>query len=257
MKKMHLNWFEIVYIAISIATFQHTMWSSAITFEGLPPDDLAGRVFWYFNGALIAVAIDIGMFVAAKAIAKTRSPIMIIAFLLAATASMYTQLMFAITHAGIMTFSAGVTAVWQSRLNSLIDARIVIMPTMLPLFAVMYTIAGIRQERIISNQDAFIEIDNVQVAKSDMRILESQIKHDQFGWMCKIDGYTRFGYKTAKSRDGAIRGYFKKNFPRLRGDEERMWENVTLFDPEVSSQISSASAQKRNLLEASDVELSD
>jgi hypothetical protein len=84
----NINSFELVYIAISIATFTHTTWAAATVFEGhqpeyvqlagLNPDQILDFVVtnfdyfsWLFSGALIAVAVDCGMFIAAQELAGT------------------------------------------------------------------------------------------------------------------------------------------------------------------------------------------
>lgn len=138
-----------VYIAIAIATFTHTSWSAANVFQGVAPKATtvfswvtAELVWWYIQGALVAIAIDVGMLVAADSIAKNPSRTMLLAFILAALASAYTQLLYATHHASIFTFGAGVTPAWQARLQEAIDARIILMPLALPAFAIIYTISA-------------------------------------------------------------------------------------------------------------------
>lgn len=144
--KLFSDVFELVYIAISVATFTHTMFASAITFEGPPPDwskDPAHTIFWYLSGALVAVAIDVGLFLSAREISRRRSLPMFIAFFVAAVASFYTQTLYAVYHMADIKFASGVTDYWQEALKPGADARVIILPLMLPLFAVVYTLARI------------------------------------------------------------------------------------------------------------------
>lgn len=153
MKKLiRIGAFELVYLAIAAATFQHTTWSAAMTFEG--PRPIGGSVFqevsWYINGVLLAIAIDIGMLVAARELARRATFItrfvLTTAFLTAALASFYTQVLYSAYHTNGWVWGQGVTGAWVDHLQPFVDARVVIIPAMLPVFAIVYTLAQIAQQ---------------------------------------------------------------------------------------------------------------
>jgi hypothetical protein len=133
---------ELVYYAIAIATFTHTMWAAAMVFQGSKPTGTLDQAWWYFQGALLAVAIDVGMILSARILAREWSWAMLAAFVLAAIASAYTQVLYATHHADAFVFGAGVTDEWVNRLQRLTDARVVLLPLALPAFAIIYTLSA-------------------------------------------------------------------------------------------------------------------
>lgn len=142
MKRISFNPFEIIYIAISIATMQHTVWSSSFIFEGSIPLTPIERVWWIFNGFLIALTIDIGMFLTARQLRKQFSITAFVAFIIAALASFYMQLVYTSYHTGDFQFGIGVASQWLNVLKPFIEARVFILPLILPLFAVIYTFSN-------------------------------------------------------------------------------------------------------------------
>lgn len=159
--KFKVNAFEIVYLAISIATFNHTVWSAAFVFEGNPPEFITGtgvNVFndlianysyygWFLSGALVAIAIDAGMLISARALAKRWDWILGTAFAVGALASFFTQLLYSLHHTRQFNLGEGVSSYWNTALNPVVEARVVIIPLMLPIFALVYTAALITQKR--------------------------------------------------------------------------------------------------------------
>lgn len=155
MKLPKINWFELVYLAIALATFQHTTWAAATVFEGpRPMDDITALRLWYFNGSLLAIAIDIGMLVAARELRKAFNLVMLLAFVIAAVASFYTQILFSIAHTAEFTLGPGVSTYWKAALDGIIQARVLLVPAMLPLFAIIFTITPIVSEKQIAQQRA-------------------------------------------------------------------------------------------------------
>ena len=150
---LKINWFELVYLAIAIATFQHTTWAAATVFEGAAPQDPIALNWWYFKGSLLAVAIDIGMLVAARELRKKWNWVMVIAFVIAAIASFYTQILFSLAHTSEFKLAAGVSSYWEEFLDPLIQARVVLVPAMLPLFAIIFTITPIFAEKEVIRQE--------------------------------------------------------------------------------------------------------
>ena len=153
---MRLKWpsisvdaFRMVYWIIALATSQHTSWGAATTMQGTLPTDTTLAFWWWLQGFAFAAAIDYSMVMVATklrggTISKDdRARIWYtVTFVLVATFSIYFQLLYAWHHSDIVTKGAGVAVEWQSRLQWLIDARIVIAPFALPVIAAFYTFGG-------------------------------------------------------------------------------------------------------------------
>jgi hypothetical protein len=140
-----MNVFTLVYLCIAAATAHHTAWGAAFTMQGQPPDDLLGQLAWWLSGALFAVAVDVSMLAISRAIraGRERTPWLLLAFALVALASMFTQLLYAAHHAAPLALSAGVAPAWAAALQPLVDARVVVIPLLLPALALLYTFAGV------------------------------------------------------------------------------------------------------------------
>lgn len=143
--------FKAVYWVIALATAQHTAWGAATTMQGPLPVDSMG---WWLQGIAFAIAIDFTMVMVATKIrnggagdknqgGKLRLPNWYtITFIFVAGASFYFQLLYAWSHAQTLATAGGVASEWATRLQPLIDARIVIAPAALPFIATLYTLGG-------------------------------------------------------------------------------------------------------------------
>lgn len=157
MKIFTLDRFKLVYWVIAIATAQHTAWGAATTMQGGQPIDPTAQLWWWVQGFAFAIAIDVSMVMVATkvrnggsnaqsiGIGRLHIPInwYTITFFLVAIFSSYFQLLYAWAHATPLQTGGGIATVWIERLQSLIDARIVIAPFALPGIALLYTIGGL------------------------------------------------------------------------------------------------------------------
>ena len=149
--------FKLVYWVIAIATAQHTAWGAATTMQGGLPVDTTLQTAWWLQGFAFAIAIDVSMVMVATkvrnggsnaqsvGIGRLRMPInwYTITFFLVAIFSSYFQLLYAWAHATPLQSGGGIAPIWIERLQSLIDARIIIAPFALPGIAMLYTIGGL------------------------------------------------------------------------------------------------------------------
>lgn len=146
-------YFEILYLGVAIATFEHTAWAFGSSFLGLPGTEYfsLSDPIWA-RGALVAVAVDIGMFLVAKAIiVESRKNIistwaigcLIATFILVGLISTVSQIIFAVYHTPNLTIASGVTVEWIGRLQWMLDAAPFLMAGALPLMAVMFTLSRI------------------------------------------------------------------------------------------------------------------
>ena len=121
--------FTSLYVLISVATFRH----SAYGFASLENASFA----W---GALSALAVDAGMALSAAGLRKERNLWLVVGLGVAAVASTYTQLLFAVTHAEPMVVAEG--ARWLTQASFLIDARVLVLPCLLPALSLVYAASG-------------------------------------------------------------------------------------------------------------------
>jgi hypothetical protein len=119
-----------LYVAVSVATFRHSAHGFA---------SIEGGSFWW--GALSATAVDVGMILSASYLRKQRNFWVIGALIITAGASTYTQWLYAVSSASVVTVAPG--AVWLGdTATQLIDLRIVLLPALLPTLAVFYAFAA-------------------------------------------------------------------------------------------------------------------
>ena len=124
--------FFALYVIVAVATFRH----SAIGFASLEQ----GSILW---GIVAALAIDVGMIVSASHLRQRFSIFPVIGLIVAASASVYTQILYAVMYAEHVEAAAG--AAWMGDSATwVIEKRVIILPVLLPLLAVVYAFAAKR-----------------------------------------------------------------------------------------------------------------
>ena len=125
-------YFELLYFGVAIATFEHTAWAFGTTFLGLPNTE-------YFNlsdpiwlrGGLVALAVDIGMFLVARAAIQeggreNKNRLAIVGlystFVVIGLISFFSQIVFAIYHTPSLAVAAGVSEYWAAFLQPIVEA---------------------------------------------------------------------------------------------------------------------------------------
>lgn len=215
-----INWFEVVYLAIALATFQHTMWAAATVFEGPMPEIPHSPEWnrWHFNGSLLAIAIDIGMLITARELRKSYGKpwnwkiTMGIAFLSLAVASLYTQILFSVFHTQEFDIGTGVSDYWEEYLSPIIQARVFLVPLMLPLFATIFTFASmVHQTREIVEEKEMEEQEQIriQIEEEQRKKLPPPV-HTFQGVSGKV-----WKFKTEEERDKFARRYERKRQQKL------------------------------------------
>jgi hypothetical protein len=128
------NWLTLLFITLYTLVTGATLRHSAAGFASLE----GGSMLW---GYLSALAVDAGMALSATSLSKRLSFWPFIGLLVSAVASTFTQLLYAVAHAAVMPVSAG--AQWLGPTAQLIaDARVVILPALLPLLSVVYSFSS-------------------------------------------------------------------------------------------------------------------
>lgn len=122
--------FVILYFLVTVATLRH----SAAGFASLE----GGSVGW---GYLSALAVDAGMALSATGLRKRFDWSLLIGLLVSASASTFTQLLYAVAHAALMPVADG--AAWMGDAAVLIaNWRVVALPALLPLLSIVYSFAS-------------------------------------------------------------------------------------------------------------------
>lgn len=146
------NPFEILYLSVAVATFDHTRLTAATMFEGVQPLHGTPEFWeWLFRGTLIAIAVDVGMFVASREISKSKSRTytlaLIASFISASFISFFMQVGYIAMYGGAISFSETTPQYWRDFLMPLIEARYLIMPLALPFLATIYTISRVAKDK--------------------------------------------------------------------------------------------------------------
>lgn len=119
-----------LYVAVAAATFRHSTVGFA-SFE-------SGSLLW---GALSALAVDVGMALSATGLRKVRNWPLAIGLLVSAAASVFTQLLYSVSHAQAVTVAPG--AEWMGGAAvGIIQVRVLVLPALLPLLSVVYAFAA-------------------------------------------------------------------------------------------------------------------
>ena len=225
---------ELLYLAVAVTTFSHTAWSASLVFEGSPSDGTShyGTSEWHIPGMLMALSIDIGMYAVAFMLKNARTKFKVTSlastFIVLCVSSFLFQLLYALEHSAAFEFGAGVTLEWQERLQPIVDARIVIIPAILPVIATLYTIANIGNEK--EHQAPRVEVDGDKFTFDGQELVIAQasnaitlppqvleqvelIGDNQFKCSCGF-GVGKL-YKTEASRARAIKSHFTKEHKEL------------------------------------------
>jgi len=147
--------FEILYLCVAIATFEHTAWASGTIFLGPPGTEYftVSDPIW-LRGAFVAIAIDVGLFLVSQQIVQyvregsIRDRLfgvisLSLTFLIIDTMSFYAQLVFMFYHTPILEVSEGISVYWQETLQGVMDGAHVIFALALPVMALAYTLSRI------------------------------------------------------------------------------------------------------------------
>lgn len=150
------NWLTLLFILLYVLVTAATLRHSAAGFASLED----GSMVW---GYLSALAVDAGMALSATSLRKRLSWWPFIGLLVSAAASTFTQLLYAIAHAAVMPVSTG--ALWLGpTAQAVADARVVILPLLLPLLSVVYSFSSKSAVR-----DNGVEIAEIESERDEAR----------------------------------------------------------------------------------------
>ncbi len=161
MKIGKLPVWDLLYISLALSTWKHTAWGYSVTFEGPPPSvDWANFVLnaqglwtigtllaWFAWGGLMALTVDVAMWLVAKGIREQTSgktPFGLwLTYAVVAVISSYTQLLYATQHSAPLAIVENNIVALQPGgwLYSLLENRLILLPLALPSMSFLYTIS--------------------------------------------------------------------------------------------------------------------
>lgn len=178
--KVALDPFELLYLAVAIATLDHSTWAGAYLFEGNEPTTNSG--LWIFRGLLIAIAVDLGMLMTSRFLQSSKSRgqtvALIGAFAFAAITSAYLQTTYILIHTPNFVPSTGVVQYWQTNLMPYMDARVILLPFALPLLASIYTLARVTRHHQLEKEESILDQAEAEfiAARNDVERLVAVVK---------------------------------------------------------------------------------
>jgi hypothetical protein len=131
--------------ATGAAALVHSTWSLGTLMSGNQPiaDFSISFVGWLVPALLIAFALDIGQIVtSAKIRHDGLTASRAVTFGIFAFATYYLQLLYCIHHVPSLVLADGVRGEWQGAVTLIRDASIWIIPMLLPLSTLLYTLSG-------------------------------------------------------------------------------------------------------------------
>lgn len=144
MIKLAKHLFENPFITFTgLAALVHSTWSLGTLFSGVAPDaDWAKWAEWVLPAFFIAFAMDVGQIsTSAKIRHKGLNWQRGLAFFVFSVATYYLQFLYIAHHMPALQIAAGVSAWHQGAVVTARDAAIWILPLLLPLSTMLYTIS--------------------------------------------------------------------------------------------------------------------
>jgi hypothetical protein len=127
--------------AVSIAALLHSTWSLSTYFTGAEPTPQFTPLWfgWLIPGALIGIAIDIGILsIAIELKHGQRGKAKLAAFFVLSTAMFYLQFLYLAAHTPLVPIAPGVSAGWLTVATTLRDLSVWVIPALLPLACLLY-----------------------------------------------------------------------------------------------------------------------
>lgn len=139
--------------ATGAAALVHSTWALGTLFSGIQPDPATEFVHymgWLIPALLIAFALDVGQIVTSAEIREHgltygRG----LTFFVFAGATYYLQWLYIAHHIPALEIGAGVSEIARGTAISLRDAALWIVPALLPLSTLLYTLSG-KQEQVVT-----------------------------------------------------------------------------------------------------------
>lgn len=214
--------------ATGAAALVHSTWSLGTLFAGEQPEGwhLLG---WLIPALLIAFALDVGQVATSAQIREHgMTPARVITFVVFAVATYYLQFLYIAHHMPALELSAGISEVHRGTALALRDLAIWLIPALLPLSTLLYTMSGERshaqkqddvQVMTVSSPDQWLPVTMEDEQKSlpmtendmlpeptpDNNLLDQEIILDPTVAYCSECGWSKDGYETPDRAMRALR----------------------------------------------------
>jgi len=158
-KLSHIISNHIFIFATSLAMLVHSTWTFGTLFSGTQPivypnqpSTIVAYLFWVTPALLVALAIDVGQIQTSVKLSKAnhwkqRIPLGI-TFITLAMAGYYLQWYHLAHHIPALEFGAGLTEDVKASLGGLKDIAIFVIPALLPLSTILYTMSSSHDETV-------------------------------------------------------------------------------------------------------------
>lgn len=140
--------------ATGLAALVHSTWSLGTLFAGSEPPQFTFAWFsWVIPAFLIAFALDVGQIVTSSEIrAGNHSRRKYATFIIFAAATYYLQWVYMVHHMPELALSAGIRETWGDVVTLIRDCAIWIIPALLPLSTLLYTLSSDDMHKITPAQ---------------------------------------------------------------------------------------------------------
>lgn len=158
-KLSHIISNHIFIFATSLAMLVHSTWTFGTLFSGKQPivypsdpSTIVAYLFWVTPALLVALAIDVGQIQTSVKLSKAKkwqqSLALGITFVTLALAGYYLQWYHLAHHIPALEFGTGLTPEVKASLGGLKDIAIFIIPALLPLSTILYTMSSSHDETV-------------------------------------------------------------------------------------------------------------
>ncbi len=148
-------------LLVAVAALIHSTWSVSIMFNGFEPSiaDILGFVrwvWWMLPGFMFAVALDVGQIVSAYSIrqgskSRVAAASKLVTFAIMAAFSYALQLIFLLHHIPALSLGEGLSPASQIAARTVLELCAWLIPGMLPLSIVLYTLTDAMNTEHISS----------------------------------------------------------------------------------------------------------
>jgi hypothetical protein len=157
--------------ATGLAALVHSTWSLGTLFSGSEPAQFTlAWIAWLIPAFLIAFALDVGQIVTSSEIrVGSRSRRKYITFAVFALATYYLQWVYMVHHMPELQLSPGIRESWGDTVTLIRDMAIWIIPALLPLSTLLYTLSSddmtIQHTPQIKHEQLQVEIEQPEKVK--------------------------------------------------------------------------------------------
>ena len=192
-------------LATGVAALIHSTWSLGTLFSGTEPAFGLAWLAWLIPAFLIAFSLDVGQIVTSAEIRSgERNRAKYLTFFTFAAGTYYLQWLYISSHMPAVDLAPGVRETWANAAAFLRDSAVWIIPGLLPLSTMLYTMSYSRPpaapgtER--TQERAIIPVN------TDTDVMQAEVLPESFVAHCAC-GWTKPGYANARNRDNALRAH--------------------------------------------------